>query len=81
MPLRLRRFVPLWIFLLALPLPASVLYDNGPIRGNYGGVGIASWVEGTHNEWYMATNSFTLSADSFFTGVTFGASFMPEIRG
>jgi hypothetical protein len=75
MCVRLRRLVLLWSFLLVLPLPASVLYDNGPIIGSYGGIGIASWVEGTHNEWYMATNSFTLSADSIFTGVTFGAEF------
>ena len=74
MCVRLRCCLPLWSFLLALPLSAGVLYDNGPIKGT-SGVGIASWIEGTHNEWYMAADSFTLSANSSITGVTFGAEF------
>jgi hypothetical protein len=75
MCLRLSCLVPLWGLVLALPLPATVLFTNGPVNGNFAGTGIASWIEGTHNEWYMAANSFTLSANSKVTGVNFGAEF------
>ncbi len=59
----------LCLTLAAVPAMAGDLYDNGAINGN-----VDAW---TINFGYAVSDTFTLSANSTVTGVTFGAWLFP----
>ena len=55
--------------LLAVPVSAGTLYDNGPINGNTDG-----W---TINFGFTVSNNFTLAGNSTMTGFNFGVWYLP----
>lgn len=59
----------------SVPASADILYNNGPINGNLGGIGIGP--QGTSIIPLETADSFTLTSESTLTGVTLGLWAIP----